>query len=86
MNKPYGPNLTTCIGFVLNSLIMKFLYYEHNFCSLECHNKKSKIAAVPTTCSFGGTISGGWWIDSASKRKCCLHSCNFGFFVMSSSP
>ena len=48
--------------------------------------KKSKIAPVPTACSFGGTIFGGWWIDSASKGKCCLHSCNFGFFVMSSTP
>ena len=22
---------------------------------------------MPTACSFGGTIFGGWWIDSASK-------------------
>ena len=42
-------------------------------------SKKSKIVAVPTASSFGGTIFGGWWIDSASKRKCFRHSCNFGF-------
>ena len=42
--------------------------------------KKAKIAALPTARSFGGTIFGGWWIDSDSKKKICLHSCNFGFF------
>ena len=54
-------------------------------CPNKC-NKKSKIAAVPTTCSFGGTIFGGWWIDSAAKRKCCLHAAILDFFVMSSTP
>ena len=48
--------------------------------------KKSKIAAVPTACSFGGTIFGGWWIDSASKRKCCFTAAILDFFVMSSTP
>ena len=42
--------------------------------------EKSKIAAVPTACSFGGNVFSGWWIDCASKRKCCLHSSNFRFF------
>ena len=47
--------------------------------------KKSQIAACADAFPFGGTIFGGWWIDSASKGKSCLHSCNFGFFIMSSS-
>ena len=42
--------------------------------------KKIQNCSCADACSFGGTIFGGWWIDSASKRKCCLHSCNFGFF------
>ena len=29
--------------------------------------------------SFRGTIFCLRFIDSAFKRKCCLHSCNFGF-------
>ena len=54
-------------------------YIGVKMCPKKC-NKKSKIAAVPTACSFGGTIFCGWWIDSASKEKCCMHSCNFEFF------
>ena len=48
--------------------------------------KESKIAAVPTACSFGGTIIGGWLIDCASKGKCCLSAAILDFFAMSSTP
>ena len=43
--------------------------------------RKSKITAVPTAGSFGGTIFGGSIANSAFTRKCCLHSCNFRFFI-----
>ena len=47
---------------------------------LNSNNKKSKITAVPTAFSLGGTIFGGSMTNSASTRKCCLQSCNFRFF------
>ena len=42
--------------------------------------KKSKITAVPTAFSLGGTIFGGSMTNSASTIKCCLQSCNYRFF------
>ena len=42
---------------------------------------KIQNCSCADACSFGGTKFGGWVsIDSASKRKCYQHSCNFGFF------
>ena len=46
------------------------------------YHKKSKITAVPTAFSLGGTIFGGSMKNSASTRKCCLQSCNFRFFPL----
>ena len=59
----------------------------NNFWTMdESKNKKSKIAAVPTHLPFflEALYFGCWLIEGASKRKRCLHNCNFGLFVMSS--
>ena len=45
------------------------------------NNTKSKIKAVPTAFSFGGTIFGGSMSNSASTRKCCLLGFNFFRFL-----
>ena len=66
-------------------LVVIYISYYHfidhgNVCLISTFMyEKSKIVAVPTVCSFGALYFGGWLIDSASRGKCCLHSCNFGF-------
>ena len=55
-------------------------FEEYSVLEFPRKSKKSKITAVPTAFSLGGTIFGGSMTNSASTRKCCLQSCNFRFF------
>ena len=61
----------------------KFIELGYNVPAKESKNLKLQLCRqhVPLEALYLGC----WLVDSASKGKCCLHSCNFRLFVMSSS-
>ena len=64
-----------------NLFLLKIRTYSGAPSIVVMTRQTSKIAAVPTAFSFGGTINPPTTKYSASKGTCCRHSFNLGFLT-----